>query len=339
MKKIETKVLFRPHLMGQIMTNPQGKTNAQKYADAVEALEKTIKDLAATGEKAIKTREKLEAKADKLTKEIEELAKVKDEVLLSKTCRNALKTMAIEIRYKRRKRLENKYVKKGLLNEDDSTELYSEWKGEFLEQNKTRRQNEFFTGETDLEFLDEAGEIEKVTDVKTCYDIDTFEDNRDEEAKKDHYYQLLGYCDLTGAKTSSVAYCLTNSDFTIINDEIRRETFKLKADELEGFDVPLKRVLEITKDHIFDYETYINFLSNSPVQYLTTEELEELIRGEHPDEEAQEMFNSFEEVELSERVIEVEVERDEEEIGRMKERVRDCRKYLATKYNIFHIEG
>lgn len=337
MKRIETKVLFRPHLFGKLMTNPQGKTNAQKYAEALASLDKTVKDLEATSDKAIKTREKLQEKAKKLKAEIQELEKVKDEVLLSKTCRDALKTMAIEIRYKRRKRLENKYVKKGLLNEPDSTELYSEWKGEYLEQNKTRRQNDYFTGETDLEFLDESGAVEKVTDVKTCFDIDTFEDNRDEEAKKDHKFQLLGYCDLTGAKTSSVAYCLTNSDFSIINEEIRRETFKLKADELEGFDVPLKRVLEIAKDHIFDYETYIDFLVNSPIQYLTRDEVTEIMKGEHPDEEAQEVFNSFVEVELENRVIEIEVERDDEEIESMKRRADECRKYLAAKYNIHHV--
>lgn len=380
MKRIETQVLFRPHGLGQIMTEAQGKSNAQKYLEAVEAYEKAKKNQEETIEKRMKARElvnSLESGKDNETPErkngkspaqkyrealeaggkiegkyfeakekvknaialMDELAKVKDEVLLSKSCKKFLKTMAIEIRYKRRKRLENKYVKKGKVNEDDSTELFSEWKGEHLEQNKTRRKNNYFTGETDLEFLDVLGDIEKVTDVKTSYDIDTFEDNRDEDAKKDHIYQGLGYCDLTGAKFASVAYCLTNTDFSIINDEIRRETFKLKADELDGLDVPLERVLEIVKDHIFDYETFIEFLSNNSVQYVTREELSELINGIHPDEKAQKMFSEFVEVPIEERVIEIEIPRDNEEIERIKKRCDECREYLAKVYNIHHVSA
>ena len=40
MKKIETKVLFRCHGLGQLMTNPTGKSNGQKYEETKEALSK-----------------------------------------------------------------------------------------------------------------------------------------------------------------------------------------------------------------------------------------------------------------------------------------------------------
>jgi hypothetical protein len=380
MKRIETKVLFRPHVLGQFMTEPQGKNNTQKYAEALEALEKAkaaeelaaikkaeakaeavdlepgkedetpirkggkspaqkYRDAVTNGAKIVERHKVAKEKREKAEILVKELELVKDEVLLSRSCIKALKTVAIEIRYKRRKRLDNKFIKKGSVNEPDSTELYSEWKGEHLEQNKTRRQNDYFTGETDLEFLDVLGDIEKVTDIKTSYDIDTFEDNRGEEAKKDHIYQGLGYCDLTGAKFASVAYCLTNTYFTLINDEIRRETYKLKADELEGFDVPFARVIEIVKDHIFDYETFVEFFLKSPVQYVTRDELTELMVGHHPDAEAQEMFNSFVEVELQDRVIEIEIECNPDEIERIKKRLYECRIYLAKVYNIHHVDN
>lgn len=335
MKKIETKVLFRCSGLGKIMTSPQGKTNAEKYAEALASLAKTEADLEKCSETAVKTREKLEEKIPKLKAQIEELEKVKDEILLSKTCRDYLKTMAIEIRYNRRKRMLNKYVKKGLAVEEQSIEIYSEYKGEALDNNKERVENEFFTGETDLNWLNSLGEVDKVTDIKSSYDLDSFEDNRDEDAKKDNRLQLLGYCDLHKCNSASVANVLTNNDFTLIMDEIRRETFNIKADELEGFEVPLKRVVEIAKDSIFDYVSFCEFL----IAQYGSEVVRILAAGEHPDRDAQDMFNSFVEVELMDRVIEIEVERDEEEIQAIKERVKDCRKYLATKYNIHHVNG
>jgi hypothetical protein len=335
MKKIETKVIFRCSGLGKIMTSPQGKTNAQKYADALESLAKAEAELEKCSATALKTREKLEAKIPKLKAEIVELEKVKDEILLSKTCRDYLKTMAIEIRYNRKKRIVNKYVKKGLAVEEQSIELYSEFKGEALDNNKERLENEFFTGETDLNWLDSLGQVSKVTDIKSSYDIDSFEDNRDEDAKKDNRLQLLGYCDLHNCQSASVANVLTNNDYSLIMDEIRRETFNVKADELEGFEVPLKRVIEIAKDNIFDYVSFCEFLTD---QY-GSEIVRILAKGEHSNEEAQEMFNSFVEVELQDRVIEIEIDRDEDEINAIKERIKDCRKYLANKYNIHHVEG
>lgn len=335
MKKIETKVLFRCSGLGDLMTNAQGKSNLEKYNEAVESLEKAVNQLSTLSEKAIKSREKLQEKCEKLEAEIIKLKKVKDDVKLSASCRKYLKTMAIEIRYKRKKRMTNKYIKKGIAVEEASIELYSEWKGYFLDNNTKRVSNDFLTGETDLEFTDVKGKVVKVTDIKSSYDIDSFEDNRDEDAKKANFLQLQGYCILHDCNEASVANVLTNNDFTLINDEIRRETYKLKADELEGFDVPLVRVLEIAKDNIFDYESYIEFLRNSPFVDLQT--LSNLIALDCEDLEAQEMFDSFVEVDLDDRVIEIEIERCEETEKEIKERVEVCRKYLADVYNIHHV--
>lgn len=338
MKRINTEILFRPSGLGQIMTEPQGKTNLEKYNDAKASLDKAKADLDKCSETAIKTREKLAEKIAKLKKEVPELEKVKDEIQLSKTCRKYIKTMAIEIRYNRRKRLENKYVKKGNEQEAESTELYSEWKGEKLDQNTERIKNDYFTGEIDLRFRDKKGKTVKITDIKTAFDIDTFEDNRDEEAKKEHVLQGLGYCDLTGAKMASVAYCLTNQNFDAINDEIRREAYKYNTGELEGFGAPLWRIIEIVKDSVFDYETFIDFFTKSGVQHMEFVELSKLMEGVYKDQKAQEMFNSFVEVELEDRVIEIEIDCDPEEIARIKKRCDDCRKYMAEKYNIHHVK-
>lgn len=334
MKRIETKVLFRAHAIGKIMTDAQGKSNKEKYYEALKSLEKTKEDLEKCSEKAIKTREKLEAKEIKLIQEIKELEAVKDKIQLSKTCRDLLKTMAIELRYNRRKRMVNKYVKKGKAVEDESIEIYSEFTGEFLEKNTERKNNDFFTGECDLNFEDVDGTCEKVTDIKSSFDIDSFEDNRDEDAKKDNRYQLLTYCDLWDAKKASVANILTSNDFSLIKDELRKDAFNFKPEDLDAFEVPNWRKIEIAKDNIFEYTKFLEFLSTE----LEPLELDALIRRESKDERAQKEFNEFVEVELQDRVIEIEIERDFEEIERIKERVKHCRAYIAEKYNIYHID-
>lgn len=335
MKRIETKVLFRCSGLGDLMGESKGKSNLELYNEAVSELEKSENYLKGLGIKAIVMKEKTAKKIEGLKIKITELEKVKDVVKLSASCRKYLKTMAIEIQYKRKKRMTNKYIKKGIAVENASIELYSEWKGYHLDNNTKRVSNDFLTGETDLEFTDVKGKVNKVTDIKSSYDIDSFEDNRDEDAKKSNYLQLQGYCILHDCQESSVANVLTNNDFTLINDEIRRETYKLKADELEGFDVPLVRVLEIAKDNIFDYDSFIDFLENSP--FIDRSELGKLMLGDCEDLEAQEMFNSFVEVDLDDRVIEIEIERSEETEKQIIERVEICRKYLADVYNIHHV--
>jgi hypothetical protein len=228
----------------------------------------------------------------------------------------------------------NKYIKKGLAVEAQSIEIFSEFKGELLENNTERVTNDFFTGETDLNFLDALGDVQKVTDIKSSYDIDSFEDNRDEDAKKDNRLQLLGYCDLHKCKFASVANVLTDNDFTLINDEIRRETYTTKADNLEGFEIPACRIIEIAKDNIFTFTNFFEFLKlHFPAPFLIG-----LMEGRSEDEKALEVFNSFVEVDLMDRVIEIEIESDEDEIEAIKKRVLECRKYLAAKYNIHHIE-
>ena len=339
MKKIETKVLFRCHGLGQLMTNPTGKSNEQKYAETKEALSKAEIQLAGFSEKAVVMKQKTAEKIEKLKAEIERLEPIKDEVLLSATAKKFLKTMAIEIRYGRKKRMENKYTKKGNLTEDASIELYSELKGEWYENNKQRKENDFFTGEWDIEIKNKEAKVIAVKDIKTRFDIDTFNDHRDEDVNAKEKEQLLGYCDLLDCEKASIVNVLTNNDYSLILDEIRKETFSVKADDLAGFDVPMSRVLEIGKDNIFDQESFDSFIT----QFFSIMALDQLKSGEISiglgvDLPAIEMYQSFIEVPLEERIIEVEIDYNEDEIKAIKQRLVECRKYLASVWNIHHIE-
>lgn len=339
MKKIEAKVLFRCSGLGQLMTNPQGKSNAQKLSEAKEALLKAEIQLAGFSEKAVKSKEKTVERIEKLKAEIERLEPIKDEVLLSSTAKKYLKTMAIEIRYARKKRMENKYTKKGNLTEDESVELYSDFTGQWHENNKVRKENEIFTGEWDIEIQDKNGKVIAVKDIKTRYDIDSFNDHRDEDVQAKEREQLLGYCDILGCEKASIVNVLTNNDYSLILDEIRKETFSIKADQITGFDVPMWRVLEIFKDNIFDQETFkksiIEYYSELILSDLKSNQINPAIGV---DSEALEMYKSFIEVPLDERIIETEIEVSSEEIAEIKARCENARKYLASVWNIHHKE-
>ena len=374
MQRIEKNILFRCSGIGQIMTDPRGKTNGEKYVEALDKVKATEEKVGKLEEKLILQKKEIETlkpekdnevptrkgskspkeryeiavagrvkiaeeisalveKLEELRAQSEELEKVKDVPSLSATCRNYLKTMAIEIRYNRRKRMENRYTKKGKAVEDASIELYSEYMGESFDNNKKRLENDHFTGEWDIEEEGKNGVTVNVKDIKSRYDIDSFFDHLDEDAQAKDRYQLLGYTDLKNSKSASVVNVLTNNDYALIIDEIKREAYNTKPDDLEGFEAPLHRIIEIAKDQIFDLISFREFLFTQ----ISLADFEDLDEGTHPNEDAQTMFNSFIEVPLEERIIETEVARDEEEIERMKKRVEECRTYLAQKYNIHHV--
>lgn len=333
MKKIETEILFRPSGLGQIMTNAQGKSSKLKYQEKVDLLAKIEAEIAACSETAKVKKAKAIERAEKIEAEIAVLELVKDDVLLSKTCRKYLKTMMIEIRYKRTKRLENKYVKKGLAVEDVAIEMLSELKGEFFEKNTVRKKNKFFDGECDIRVKNSSGKIKKITDVKCSYDIDSFEDNRDEEMKSENNDQLQGYCDLWDSEIGEIANILVNNDLGLINDLIRFESFKTKPDDLENFNVPNFKLIEIIKDNVFDKKTFVEFLG----EHMDANELTCLLDGVSEDVKSQEVFSSFIEIDIEDRCIIISCERDDDRLSEIKQRIAECRAYMGKVYNIHHV--
>jgi len=378
MRKVETEILFRPHYLSELISKPIGKSNFEIYKDAKEKAEKLAEKLelenaklkalnddltaleavkhndvpARKGSKSPKEKyfeqlQKIEKQDEKvkelIAKQIEAEAekekaeKNKDKINLSKSAKKRLKTIAIEIKYKRRKRLINKYVRKGLLKEDEGAELYSEFLGEALTVEKERKKSDYFTGETDLRKYNKDGEVIEITDIKNRYDLDTLEDRRGEEMDAENAAQLLGYLDLyPTAKCLKIANVLCDNDFTLINDEIRAETFRTKAEELNATgSLNDSRIIEIAKENIYSKSRFIAFLS----MHIDSDTIYQLVRGKCKDEEAQQAFDDFIELEIEERIIEQVQEVTDEHFTKLEEVKKildECRNYLAETYNIHH---
>ena len=150
--------------------------------------------------------------------------------ILSETCKSELIKVFINEKYGRSKSIQNKYLEKGIAQEEDSITLYSKFKKNYFVNNKARMSNEFITGEWDIL------KNEIVTDIKTSWDIFSFFKAKNETLNKDYYFQLHGYMSLTGAKSATLAYCLVNTPLNLIEQEKKNLWFKLNCPDLESIE-------------------------------------------------------------------------------------------------------
>jgi superfamily I DNA and/or RNA helicase len=109
---------------------------------------------------------------------------------LSETCKGELLKIWIQAKYGRSKPLENKYVEKGNMVEEDSITLYSRVHKKVYEKNTEYFENRFICGTPDI--IDKP----KVRDIKSCWDIFTFYSNILKPLDKGYILQVNGYCDL-----------------------------------------------------------------------------------------------------------------------------------------------
>lgn len=180
---------------------------------------------------------------------------------LSETAKTHLIDVYVSNKYGRNTDIQNKYIQKGLLVEEDSITLYSRVTKTFYKKNESHLSNEFIKGTPDLYTGKSISEADHIIDIKSSYDIFTFFRNYNNDLNNLYYWQIQGYMDLTGAKSASVAYCLVDTPDVIINDEKRKlmwkmgvatsdnEDFKQACDELDRLltyqDIPLnERLIE-----------------------------------------------------------------------------------------------
>ena len=147
-------------------------------------------------------------------------ARSKSEVL-SKTCKSYLQELAIEEMYGIKKEFSSRYTDKGIEVERTSIDLVQDnCDFGFMYKNEEHFENDFLTGTPDVN----TDNI--LLDVKSSYDATTFPWFEEEIPNKDYYYQLQGYMALCNKRKSVLAYCLVNTPFQIVEDEVRRAHWK-----------------------------------------------------------------------------------------------------------------
>ena len=121
-----------------------------------------------------------------------------------------------------RNEINNKYLEKGTDCEDDSIDLFKKVTGMFAVKNKINFENDFVKGTPDI-IKDNV-----VVDIKTSWSGATYPWFDTELSNKAYMYQLQGYMWLTGVKKAILAYCLTDANESLIQDEVRRTVWQKK---------------------------------------------------------------------------------------------------------------
>lgn len=229
MKQIE-EFKIRCSAIGQIMTEPQGKTPYQKWEEArnkfTESRDKY--DLIEAEKRGSKSANNLYDKVCKLDSEALQLFQTKDEILLSGTCQTFLEGWLKTKLYNRRKEFHSKYTDKGNEVEDDSLDFVAAKLGYgMLLKNEEHFGNDYMNGTPD------AIPAEVVIDVKNSWDPFTFPLFDTEIPTEGYWWQLQGYMELTGRDKAELIYTLMDTPAHLIEREARYYSLRMGFGELE----------------------------------------------------------------------------------------------------------
>ena len=153
--------------------------------------------------------------------------KERDAGELSETAKTHLTDIYVSERYGRNTDITTKYTEKGLMVEEDSITLYCRLKRKFLKKNEQMVQNPYIKGTPDLYEGIDILAADKITDIKSSWDLYTFSRIRTKPINDQYWWQLQGYMWLTGARSATLAYCLVNTPETLISDEKRKLLWKM----------------------------------------------------------------------------------------------------------------
>ena len=220
----------------------------------------------------------------------------------SLTCKKKLIKMFREIRYNRYYFFTNKYTEKGIKMEEDAITLYSRVKKLPLFKNSERLTNKFFSGEFDLKHGNTT------IDIKCSWSLDSFPHPMVDKA--DEAYRLQGNCymDLTGATNHIVAYCLVNAPANLITREKEKMHYEMNCPDLEDPKY-IAQMETIERNMIFDMEQFKN---DNPRFDIHSKDW-------------------VYDIPMKERVVEFHFEKDSALIGKMKDRVEECREWMNAK--------
>jgi hypothetical protein len=247
-----------------------------------------------------------------------------DKLIYSKENPSLPKTMETELRkiyrsekYNRKFLFTNKYIKKGISQEEESFTTYQEWLLEvkgiktFLKNNKERIEDDFFTGETDS-FKEFHNTFDYGFDIKTSWSLETFPFKEDDLETR-YEWQNLVYMHLTGIKKWKTVYALVNCTESALFNEKMKYNY---AYDIDKSDLNIEKYNEVCRDleklHIVDYDKFVYYY---PAHDLM------ISREEWRD-------NNLD-IPLKDRIIEKTVLYDENKINFLKERINIARKYLS----------
>lgn len=141
--------------------------------------------------------------------------------VLSQTAKSYVQEVVLQDKYGIYKEFNSRYTDKGNQTEDEAIQLVSEVLDlGFLYKNEDKYANDWIKGTPDVVTSD------LIIDTKVSWSAQTFPFFDSELPNKDYYWQMQAYMWMTGRRKALVIYCLINTPYLILEDEIRREHWK-----------------------------------------------------------------------------------------------------------------
>ena len=252
-----------------------------------------------------------------MIEEVKELSAKKASNELPKTMQKELRKIHRSERYNRNFIFTNKFVQKGIAQEEEAITLYQEYRKKVLgintyfTKNEERLKNEWFSGEPDLRPVIMNGK--KVGfDIKCSWSLESFPYAED-DLDSNYEYQNQVYMDLEDADQWITVYCLVNGTEQHLFNEKQKYFYALGMPDLgeKNYDEYIERCKDVEKMMIYDYDRFVN-------QHHALLEISR-----------EEWFDNGYDIPLEERIIEKVSYRNEDTLAEMKKRIVIAREYLA----------
>lgn len=128
------------------------------------------------------------------------------------TAKSYIKQVAKENFYGYRSEINNKYIQKGLMQEQDSIDLLNTVRFEGYIKNDVRMVNEVMTGEADIITND------SIIDIKTSWSLDTFPVLAEDGYDALYEWQLRAYMMLYDRPKAELIYCMVTTSNELLNE-------------------------------------------------------------------------------------------------------------------------
>ena len=132
---------------------------------------------------------------------------------LSEGAKTYLKQLAKEEIYGYKPEFVSKYTDKGLIVEDEAINLLSRVVGVEYQKNFERKENEFISGECDID----AGD--KIIDTKASWSLNTFPCFSEDGENADYEWQGRAYMWLWDRPKFEIAYCLVSTPEGLLRED------------------------------------------------------------------------------------------------------------------------
>ncbi len=309
---------FRASQKSELMTKPRGKSPREKHDELEGKLTAATADYDSKKDKETKTAQKLLERIQKMNLDKQVLASRLDEPHISATALKSARRQWVGWKHKRTKEIDNKYTKKGKMNEEKGITIVSMMNNAFFKKNEERLYDHVnrMTGEVDLYVGEKLIGCVETLDVKCSWDILTFYDSITAKLKPVYDWQGTDYMSLTGAGRHRVCFCLTDTPYAQVLDEINKQTFGNWDN-----DMPKWAQVQVVNNMVYSKDTLDKYLAGLDISPLNS------------GKEVQAIYEEFVEVPIEDCYYEFVVERDEANIEESRYISRYFHKYSQDEFD------